>query len=854
MSSTGSWPAGTVNSAEGSLTGTAWRQGLRVNLLPAATLAFLCGIVLGRSLPLEPQYPLAVVALLLLFYPLCPARGKLLLILAAFLCLGDLRVRVELAPPAARNHIYHLIQGRETVTLAGTVIGLVRRDDDACRFTLRLSGLVRRSGPTRGTVQSASGLVRLSLLHARSEDLAPGRTLMAVATLERIRAPATPGVFDWSLYMRSRRVLVSGWISGPGKIRLLNTGPAGASTGILTLSDRMRQGILTYLDQSCDPVTSGLYRALLIGDRSGLSQRLQDDFTRTGCMHLLAISGLHIGLLSLAVSLGLGRLLRLCRPLLLRTHVPSLTLLLTLPILLFYGMMAGLNIPVTRALVMALLLLVAVLLRRTHDLFVLLAAAALLLLVLQPLRLFSASFQLSFGAMLAIALLFPRLPVFRQEKSTPSDRLLRWIKSALLLSLTALAGTLPALLVHFNRVSLIGPLMNLIIEPLLCFMALPLGMSATFLIPLAPDLAGHLFHLGGIFLHIAVWLLDRAAQIPWAALPSITPTRTEIALYALLVLGILLSRRTAARNFCCLGLAALALHFLLMTGPDRKQPRVCFIDTGQGSATLILFPDGRTTLIDGGGSSGGRFDPGRRIISPFLRKLRLWHLDQIIITHPDADHINGLDFLVRNFSPKQVLINGDRGSPDYQRLLTTARKQGARLLLPEAGAILHRDALCTLTCLGMPGLGGVPSGGNDRSLVSRLDCGPVSVLFPGDIETRAEQILLDAGRPLASRVLLAPHHGSRSSTGPEFLRAVAPELIVVQAGRHRRGFPAPVHRLHWQGQGIDVLVTGQTGTLSLIVGDDEYRVLSGRNQSLLTIVRLDRPTGENSPLPGNDHL
>ncbi len=755
-------------------------------------------------------------------------RTKLLLLFLFFIIVGFAHTRPALQPPSDPSHIYNLITDKTKVTLEGQVTGLVTISDKKSTFVLAVSRILFR-GRSEGTVmQPAAGKIRLSMRGTAPVFVLPGQSLLVVASANRIHNYQTPGTFNYVLYMRNKGIFCSGWVKSPHHILAEPTKYRGSAIDISLPAQRFRQHIDHFLRQHCDPITGGLYRALLIGNRSGLSRETVDHFAQTGCMHLLAISGLHMGLLAFLLYGMVYRLLKRSQWLLLHTNAATLALCLTFPVLFGYAFIAGLNAPVFRALIMAGFFLLAVLCNRQHQLFHLLAAAALVLLALHPLALFTVSFQLSYAALAAIALIAPYLHTLYQTKKSEekniTGKMLRWPLTAFLISLAATAGTLPLLLYHFNRFSPIGPLMNLVIEPLLCFIALPLGLLATPFLTIAPKVAFFLFSCGGHALHAADILTTRVAQFPLASIWTITPSMGEIAAYYLLIILICRTPRATIKYRLLILGGAILLIFHFTTGLylpgmvhayHRKKARVSFLDVGKGSSTLLEFADGTTILIDGGGSSSDRFNVGRQIIAPFLWKQRIRHINSLIITHPDSDHYNGLGFIVHRFHPQIIYINDQPiQSQSYDALIKRIQQQHIQLITPQSSQTLHTDSLCRLTCIGMTGLTDKNDSDNNQGLVMRLDCGKETFLFPADIEQRSEEILLENNRRLRADVLLAPHHGSKTSCSHPFLRAVAPKLIIVSAGgRQQNFFPAPRHRKWWQKNQIPFLVTGINGTV-----------------------------------------
>ena len=829
-----------------------WIQYIRHNLLVVATLCFISGAVLARSLlpnSLDQAHVSLPAAIFLagagLLFCLisqalkedagrrekgCAAKRQWLQL--AGLCLllvssGYIHTWRALLPPADPHHIYNLVPGQHFLTLRGRITGLVRQGRDKSSFTLELSHILYRDRQP-AMLRPATGKVMLSLRGHLPDTLAPGMKIMVLAKVRRIKNYQTPGVFDYVLYMRNKGVYCSGWIPGYRAIRIekkciekkSDRGKKPAQT-----LQQARQNLARFLDTHLDPVSSGLYQALLIGNRSRLEKRIGENFAASGCMHLLAISGLHLGLLGLALYklfLFAGKRIPW---LMLHGNIHELAILPTVPLLLIYAAIAGQGAPVMRALIMAILVSMAFVLRRQHSLLHLLCAAALFLLVLRPLALFTASFQLSFAAMLGILLFAPALQNFwslatDRHRNNFFGRMCVWLGGAFFLALIATAANLPLLLYHFNRFSPLGPLMNLIIEPLLCFIALPLGLIGSLMIPVHPELAAATFQLGGHALHLADRLTSLAARLPLATIWTITPTIPEIILYVLILLLAgrpILPRRTRFSLISALFLG-LILHFTsgLLIHNNRSTATISFLDVGRGSSTLIEFTNGATTLIDGGGSFSRHFNVGERIIAPFLWKKRYWRLNSLIITHPDSDHYNGLDFILRRFHPEIIYTNGQQDrSPGYVKLMQQIQSMRIHIQVPRPGQLLSDDnQLCRLTGLGMKGLADQQDTDNNQSLVSRLTCGDISFLFPGDIERQAEHHLIKQNRQLRATVLLAPHHGSKTSTSRSFFSLVDPELVVVSGkdtpvfSHGLRSRTVPVH--------YRLLITGKDGTISCI--------------------------------------
>ncbi|WLE97812.1 MAG: DNA internalization-related competence protein ComEC/Rec2 [Candidatus Electrothrix communis] len=803
---------------------------------------------------------------------------SLLLILPLFFLLGNLALlhqAKQSQTPQSQNsgHIATLLRESHQVTNQVTLVSVLdtmveesvfQRDGQeviVSRFEIQAQDVLLHNNlhNNRTSWQPVYGRVRLSM-QGRADALQPGMTLMTPAKVGPIVNFKTPGVFDYQGFLAAKDIFISGWVIGE-RVTVLkeleNSGIRKITRSLYFLSEKVRQRVNRFLRNNLPDPISGTYQALLVGSRAGVPEEIQEHFKATGTMHLLAISGLHMGLLALMVGAIISRLLKRSEQLLLRTHVPTLTLLATLPILFGYSFVAGMNTPVVRALIMTFILFAALILRRQHSLFHLLAAAALIVLACNPLVLFTASFQFSFSAVAALILFLPAilnrllsssgLASEQKERRVGLAWLFRlwqgFILPAFLVSLTATLGTLPFMLVHFHRFSLIGPVMNLLVEPFLCFWALPWGLAAIPCLFIAPQVAVIFLKIGGLGIQAGHFCTALGAALPWASVWTITPTTAEILCYGLLIMLWFFSLnredlRRIMRGVVLVGMVSLVLHFTWgLFFPGRSgQSKVAYLDVGQGTSSFLKMADGSRVLIDGGGNRQSRRNMGEQVIAPYLWQQRVWRLDQVVITHPHSDHFNGMDFILAHFRPKKLFINGDsRIEGNYQEIIDQAVRQGTEVVLPESG-----DKIAELADMNLEISGGAVQVGeqgrlsvNDASLVLRYRHGSRAFLFPADIGKKKEAILLEQGHDLSADVLLAPHHGSSTSSSPAFIDAVDPALIIVSAGKYgKKYYPTPANLAAWTEQGIPVVVTRDQGTISCATDGEELRCFNFKGRAV----------------------
>jgi competence protein ComEC len=801
------------------------------NILLPVTACFLLGIIAGKLHPLHAE-PAAIFALMLiatLAFVLRAKQAAIFLILPLFFLTGHLHVRHQLALPQSTGQLASLIHEQTQVTLVGTLAGMAETgaakteqgEELISRFALDVEEV--RLGQQW---QPVRGRVRLSM-PGRADDLLPGATLMVLAAVGPPHCFNTPGAFNYPGYLAADGIYLSGWISDRRDVLTVIDHAKSRWHRLRSLPEQIRQRTGLFLRQHLDSAVFGVYQALLIGSQTAVPPELQEQFQSTGTTHILSISGLHISLLSLMIIALLRWLLGRSRWLLLHSHVPSLALLGTLPLLFAYALIAGLNTPVLRSLIMAAILLTAVLLRRQYSLLHLLAAAALLILAISPLALFTISFQLSFSAVTALILFLPKiLPPETEVKKSP---LFRWLIPPLLASIAATLGTLPLVLLHFHRFSVVGPILNLIVEPLLCLWALPMGLLAIPCMFVYPPLAVVLLQIGSVGITAGQWCVAQGAALPYVSVWTISPNATEIVVYfLLLLLWSLHFRKTAL-----LGTALLVLHFTwgLWQPEETGRSQVTVLDIGQGSSVFLRLPDGTRILADGGSTVA---NIGKQVIGPYLWSQRVWRLDQAVISHPHKDHFSGMDFVLRHFRPKVLWINGDKHREgNYQQILDQTKVQGISVMIPENGQRLAASKDFSLTALR-----GAPPGDdvNDASLVLRYRHGQRAFLLPADIGKRSENLLLQQKAELRAEVILAAHHGSKTSTGEAFLAAVNPSLIVVSAGDNeseQQHFPSPANFALWQERKISVMITRERGAVTCVTDGEVLNCGSAEKQVAL---------------------
>ncbi len=742
--------------------------------------------------------------------------------------------------PKASQHIYNLIGEKQEVIVLGTLTSVEGFDGETCRIQLLVNSL-RQEKPSFFT--QATGKIILKLKDRWPENILPGDQISVRCFLKRPQSYSTPGSFDYPRFLKRKNVWITGYITSPLFIHKI---PSKRTLfhELRYLPERIRVQLRSAIETSVPEPESGLYKALLIADRSGINRNLLEHFKGSGCMHLLAISGLHLSLLGSFLFFSLSWLLRRSEWLILHCNIKKLAALFCIVPLVTYTLIAGAKPPVLRSLIMALIVIAALCTDRKKSPFTMIFFAALLLLAANPSSLFSASFQLTFAAVISIAAILPHLSKCLISEDSEkkihrslTQKFLTWLYAALAVSISATVGTAPLLLYYFNRVSLTGSIANLVVEPLLCLWALPFGLAGSAFLLFSPAISSLLFKIGAIGLSLGIHSVTFFNSFPLANLWLPTPSLPLILIFYTMMLVLSLTRSSWKIRYKATSFFILVCLLLLFLWPPeeilkstRKDATLTFMDVGHGSSTLIEMPGGKRVLLDGGGITTPRFDIGEQVIAPFLWSRGISRIDEIIVTHPDRDHINGLPFILKRFRPRAIWINTlSERDEVFRNLLNLASDLDVEIQVPLAGETLLEAYGAKIQSIANPYTSQLATGKktgqalrkkshhkNDAGLLIKFTYNDFSVLFPGDISKKVENMLLRDKLPIQAKILLSPHHGSPHSNSSAFLEAVNPEIMIVSTGRStRKTNSLKKLRKKCKQHHISLLTTAQTGSITL---------------------------------------
>lgn len=628
----------------------------------------------------------------------------------------------------------------------------------------------------------------------------------------RVHSPSgtlNPRGFDYAAYLDAQGVDAVGSVSGAGAVEVLGTAGGLGSFPMSSRIDEWRSLVRNAADTLPQPAR-GLFLSLTIGEQGFLAPEVREWFMTTGTVHILSISGSHLGLIAL-LSFALVRKACLLLPSMVllslsRWLIPSrLAAVLTLVPVLGYTLLAGAETATIRSAIMIVVGLWTVWLGSPQYLLHALAAAAGLTLLVHPAALYDISFQLSYVSVWVLALALQREK--RVDELPPptngiAGRTLYWLQESVRLTAWVTLATLPLVACYFNQVSWMGLFANLLMVPFVGFILLPVSLlSAVWVIVSQSSTlpgAGLTELLGQGVIASTRWL----ASLPGAEWFVAAPTVPTMALFYLLGWAMLTDRPAHIspwlKRAMAAGMACLVMWWLWSPRPFSRegQVRVTFLDVGQGDSAVIELPKGKVLLIDGG-ATYERFDMGRSVVAPFLWNRGIRTIDHVIATHPQLDHAGGLAWILAHFQVENFWTNGVTRNEEFWRKIERALSQRhLQATVAEQGRRMVEGGHCEMVVLNPPPGREASSTGkqpslNNLSVVTELTCGRQRILFTGDIERDGLARMGQSGHFHHIDLLKVPHHGAMSSLDRGWLTTVQPDIGVVSAGRRNPyGHPA----------------------------------------------------------------
>ncbi len=634
----------------------------------------------------------------------------------------------------------------------------------------RIQGRVESSGFMRGNfrivLEDASidgkqirGLVILNVYkHVR--EIGKGCTLKGKASFSGPRILGNPGEFDYSRHLLTQGITLSGRIKDLDGVSISGPHPGKC------LKDRLIHHLSRYSRPEAE-----ILNAAVIGDRSGLVYSLQDKFSSLGVTHLIAISGLHMGIVFFLGVFTSFSLMRLAALFGFSYDTPLLAKVSGLFCVILYTWFVGYSPPTTRAAIMVIVVVLSLMLTRKPNLLESLSTAGIIILLWMPYSLYSVSFLLSFSAVLGI------IGFYQKGRGLPG-----WLQ-AIAVPLVSMAFTSPIIVYLFGFISPVSIPANIIFVPWFSFIIMPLGIAGLALTQISE-------HLSSLMLTHAldgISFILKGAETAGSLEPVAISDLSWVLVSYLALIVAFFSRSSTLRSilltFCVIFIIAMPVGLHIIRGGQGLTFDI--ISVGQGDGMLIT-KNFSTLLIDGGPAFSGS-DAGRSIVAPHLLRRGVNHIDLAIITHAHPDHSGGMPFILNHFPVKEIMTTSETSTnPDFQNVIRIAERKSIPVKNTCLGDVIFLDGT-RIEVLNPPGKNGKYSDKLDQnlqSLVVRIGDNTMRGLFMADAAGLGEIRLSRLDQDISADILKIAHHGTKQSCLGMFLERVKPQAAVISLGQN----------------------------------------------------------------------
>lgn len=649
---------------------------------------------------------------------------------------------------------------------------------------------------------------KLRVLCYFNAEVGKGDRVRIRGVLQPPARPGNPGEFDYSAYLAYDRIYYILEVKEAEDVEIISRG-VGLESYFSSYRLRGEEIIRNILP----PEEAAVLLGMLLGQKEALEAERYSEFQKIGVAHVFAVSGLHVGFV-LLLSSWLSSLLGFSR---------KTKFYFGVCCLFVYGSVVGWPISVVRASIMALLGLFAYYMGQENSFMNSLGIAGIVILLLNPYDLFKISFQLSFLATWGLVCIFPLVKKFWGYQSRLWD--------LVLIPLCSQIAVLPLVAFYFNLFTPVSIISNIAVMYAVGA-AVMLGFMSLLVNGFFPVLASIFLYPAGFFIELILKVSEFLEDLPAAFLLVATPSPAMIAVYyvGLLLIVSSLSNPFYKKRFAA-GLFLMVLFLAVLCFPASYRGQgvmeVVFIDVGQGDSILLKTPQGKFLLVDGGGSDF--YDVGARKVLPYLHHRGIRDLWLVFNTHPDTDHLQGLETVVEEMPVHFVALPAsliEAGA--YQPLKEASLRKKSSIVPLRSGQSINIEKGLKIKVLNPQEEDVCPSKGtNDQSLVLHIQYRDFSVLLTGDIEKNSLQFLVQNEKLSPTTVVKVPHHGSSDSLVPEFYDRTKPRWAVISVGDNNFGHPHEKVLNALQERDIEVLRTDAHGAVKFSSDGEFVKIETG---------------------------
>ncbi len=764
-----------------------------------AILMYVTGIVLARYIEIESLIRFAVV--IIITFVIRAGMGRIQdmvmpVVLATFLLAGIFLFHIS--DDIGLRPIAPFIG--QSITYSGKVVQSPVIKENKIEYVIEISEIKANE-----YITSLKSKIKLTCITTEKTAIYQyGDVLQVKGRLQIPSNAMNTGGFDYNNYLKAKGIYAIGF-AAPQQIEKLHQ--KNDKKSIIDFLFLFRQKVIHISNTLLPTQEAAILKGMLMGDHADFTEEMNEDFSRSGLSHLVAVSGMHVAILLMGLTYLLN-LLRINR---------KIVNIIGMIAVIFYILIVGGTPSVTRAGIMAIIFLLASILDRQSDALTSLFIAALMMLIYNPMFLFSVGFQLSFCATSALLIFYQ--PVYMKLSFLQDEFIHKKIYEVLIASIVVQIGTIPLTAYYFNGLSIVSLGANLVVIPLVSI-ALISGIVLVLMgfihIILGQAVAGFTY----VFLKLIGSTAHLFARLPFALVKVPSPNIIFCITYLLIlfiVYNLLKGEKDKTKvKWSCYLFAVVIVCAIVLQFSQLNNIEVTFINVGQGDSALIRCNGGKTILIDG----------GENTVVPYLLKQGVGKIDVAIVSHYHDDHTQGI-LSVLDEMPVETLALPfrEQGNELHDLFIQIAQDKQIPVYYLTKGDELEINKKTYMEVIA-PDLFQTASeryGENDQSLVIRFHYGDSVYLFTGDIEKSTEEYISSKNIDLKADVLKVAHHGSDTSTTTAFLSTVAPEYAVISVGRNQFGHPSKEVIERLESAKVKVFRTDTNGTITFITDKKKIR-------------------------------
>lgn len=693
---------------------------------------------------------------------------------------------------------YKNIKEDDEISIIGTIVSDPQEKEYKTKYILKID--------TINSNKKYKNTKVILYTKKEKETLKYGDKIELVGNFKLAQERRNPGGFDYRFYLKTKKIY--------GIVTTKNTKKLKENNAniISMIANKTANVIKNQSKKLLKNKEACLLIGLLIGDTDEIDEETKEDFRNSNLTHMLAVSGLHVSYVLLAVNYIITKV---------KIH-KKLSKIIVMLLILFFILVTGATPSVLRAGTMTIYLILGGIFYRRISVFSSLNLSLLVIIIINPYCLFDVGLQLSYAGTIGIVYLYPIIKEKIYNKA-----------NSILITISANIVIIPIIMYNFNTISLTFFISNLLAGPIIGIIII-LGFSIIIIslifFPIANIFSKILNLLIILFLNTA----KACANLPFSKISIITPTLKFIFLYYCLLVFIIIKERIQIRISIKLKNKVIAILIILViinpikyfSNIKQSNLKIYFVDVGQGDSTCIVTPKNKVILIDGGGNSKDEnYDIGKQTLLPYLLDKKINKIDYCIVSHFDSDHCGGLMYILKNLKVKNIIIGKQYEEyENYKEFIKIAKDKKINIRVVEAGEKitieknLYIDILWPINREKMV----IQNAINNNSLVFKLRYINFSMLFTGDIEEIAEKEILDKYKEntefLKSTILKVAHHGSKTSSTKEFINIVKPKYAVIGVGKDNKfGHPSNVTIENLKTINTEIYRTDEMGEISINV-------------------------------------